>query len=82
MGIVDPDLAYDSDQVGENGFPVPESELTEIESIVGEKMRKQNKHKIGIKVFRKMPQRTFIERPHTPVEEKEYDEEGYEILHY
>lgn len=82
MGIVDPELAYDSDQVGENGFPVPESGLSEIESIVGEKMRKQNKHKMGIKAFSKMPRRTFIERPHTPVKDRKYDEEGYEILHY
>ena len=79
MGIVDPVLA-ESDQVDQRGFPIRRSQLRDIELSTGEVMKTKNKHKMGIRVFPQMPKRQIIERPHTPVEERHYDEYGREIL--
>ena len=80
LGIVDSELYQDESQVDERGFPVFGSDLSYTERGAGSIMKKQNMHKMGIKVFDHLPPRKFIERPHTPVEERQYDKDGEEIL--
>jgi hypothetical protein len=77
VGLVVPDRNR-LDQVGQNGFPVRGTPLSQVEQQTTQQARETIGRPMGLRIYDRPPNRTYIERPHTPEHDRDYDEEGNE----
>jgi hypothetical protein len=66
------------DRVGDNGFPVPGTPLSQVEQQTARRTRQTIGRTMGLRVYDRAPNRTYIERPHTPERDRDIGEDGVE----
>lgn len=66
------------DRVGPKGFPVPGTPLSQVERQTTRQTQQTIGRTMGLRVYDRAPNRTYIERAHTPERDRDLDDEGVE----
>lgn len=78
VGLVSSDWSR-LNQVQPNGFPVPRTPLSQVERQTTQQAQQTIHRPMGLRVYNRAPNRTYIERPHTPEPDREVDRDGREV---
>lgn len=72
VGIVSPRLWEDTSEIADSGFPESGSHTAEIERGTRANAQRTIGRDMGVRVFHAPPPRGYIERPHTPEQQRRY----------